>query len=111
MLINKDNPKLNDVVSIRLVSGDEIVGRLLDSAGNNDVRLSRPIAAVMQPAGRDLGLAFAPFMATASDIADVTFPASAVLCRPVKTRDDIAKGYTQATSPIIQPETGLIVPK
>lgn len=109
MLVSKDTPKVGDVVSILLVSGAEIIGKLMAS-DDNSCRLSRPIAAVMQPTGREIGLAFAPLMATANDINEVTFFQSAMLCKPAKTRDDIAQGYTASTSSIVQPPKGIIIP-
>jgi hypothetical protein len=114
-MIIKKLPKPDDIVTIRLVSGDEVVGKLMatdrDAA---DVTLLQPIAAVMQPT-RDghLTLAFAPFLASTDETAEVTFPATAILCRPMLTRKDVADGYTKTVEPasaIIQPPKGLFIP-
>lgn len=115
MLVASASIKKEDVVTLRLVSGDEVVGQLVDLSGHGSVTLRYPISAVMQPTrSGEIGLAFGPFIASIEEESEVEFPATAILTRPVKTRDDVAKGYREATKPksaIIQPPKGLIVPK
>jgi len=111
MLVSKK--KSDEIVSIRLVSGDEIIGRLMPST-ENGTTLSDPISTVMQQSRNgEIGLSFAPFMASINDGAVITFPDSACLCRPTPTREDVANAYIEATTPassIIQHPKGLIFP-
>ncbi len=109
MIIENNGLKIGDVVSLRLCSGEEVIGRLVSNLPN-EIRIRRPIMAIMQPTGRgDFGLAFGPFMASAADIDEVVFPIGSLICRPVATRDDVASGYKQATSPILTPDKSLII--
>jgi hypothetical protein len=111
-MIIKKLPKPDDIVTIRLVSGDEVVGKLT-VINDKSVTLLQPIAAIMQPT-RDGGLtlAFAPFLASTEETAEVTFPDTAILTRPILTRKDVADGYNKTVNPsaIIQPPKGLLIP-
>jgi hypothetical protein len=115
MLINKPavTPKEGDVITVRLVSGEEIIATLVGE-GTDGLTVKSPISAVMQAtASGEIGLAFAPFLASSEEFPEVVFPLHAIAMRPVKTRDDVAKGYKSATKPasaIIQPNRDLFIP-
>ena len=55
-----------DVVSIRLASGEEIVGKLLDD-NDKTIKLKQPLSAIMS----EKGLAMLPFMLTVNPEADI----------------------------------------
>lgn len=93
MLINPI--KSMDVVSIKLTTGEEIVGAFLEK-NEKIVKLRKPLALVMTQQGPSL----APFFMTGdimNESVEVEFNANAVVAmiRPHKQFSDV---YTQATS-------------
>lgn len=86
--------KVGDTVSLKFVSGEEVVGRLEEEAGDV-VTLNKPliIAATQQ------GLGLAPFMFTVNPSTKVNISTSKILCI-VKTDEEFAKQYIQNTTGI-----------
>lgn len=110
MLIAKSsNPEINDIVTIKLSSGEEIVGKLTERTIDS-VFLAKPIMIIMHPVGKQMGLAFHPVLGSVGD-ATMQFPLANLTIRPVKTGEDVARNYIQATTglvttdqmPLIQP--------
>lgn len=111
MLIEKrNNPEINDVVTIKLSSGEEIVGKLTERTIDS-VFLAKPIQIIMQPVGpKQMGLAFHPVLGSVGDVT-MQFPLANLAIRPVKTGEDVTRNYIQATTglvttdqmPLIQP--------
>ena len=88
-----DTPyKTGDVVSLKLSSGEEIIGALEEENAKAFV-LKKPlmVAATQQ------GLGLAPFMFTVSPDSKVPVNANSVLC-VVKTDKDMASQYIQSTT-------------
>ncbi len=108
MLIQKPITE-QDVVTIRLVSGEEIVGRLASDTETH-LTLSKPISIGIQMVGQNQAqLAFSPFMASVDDSGSLTFNKAALVTLPAKTREDVKKSYLTATSSIEMPaKQGLI---
>jgi hypothetical protein len=90
------NPTKNgDIVSLKLTSGEEVVGKLTSSENNTYV-LNRPIVLAMQ----EKGLTMIPYMMTAeSSITDFTFKDLHVVhCVP--TAKTLASQYIEGTTGI-----------
>lgn len=98
-----------DVVTIRLVSGEEIVGRLV---GQNEtqVMIAKPISIGIQMVAQNQAqLAFSPFMASVDDSGTLTFNKAALVTTPTPTREDVKASYIRATSSLEVPtKPGLI---
>jgi len=103
MLIDKKNvPEINDIVTIKLASGEEIVGRLVEKTIDS-VFLAKPIQIIMQPiAPKQMGLAFHPVLGSVNETATMQFPLAALSIRPVKTGEDVSRNYIQATTGLLQ---------
>lgn len=105
MLIEKKpTVQVNDTISFRLITGEEIVAKLT-AQDDASITVSKPIVAQMQMVGpQQAALAFGPFMATADDtFATFRFTRDRLLADPIKPRADINASYIKMT-------TGLDVP-
>jgi hypothetical protein len=109
MLI-ENNPALNDTVTLKLVSGEEIVGKLV-ARTIDSVSLAKPVQIRIEPVGpKQVALAFMPVLGSVHE-ATIQIPLSALSIRPVKTGDDVARNYLQATTGLVTAtahETSLI---
>lgn len=97
MLIEK-KPAEGDNIAIKLVTGEEIVGRIQanpSGSNENDLTLKHPVAWMLT----QQGVMPAPFMVTAEDKSTVTFSGSAIISR-TKPRKEINDAYIQITSNI-----------
>ena len=86
--------KVGDTVSLKLSSGEEIVGRL-DEETTTKFTLKKPMVLIM---GAE-GLGLAPYMYSVSPDSKFQLLASTVSCI-AKTETDIAKQYVSTTSSI-----------
>lgn len=86
--------KNGDVVSLKLASGEEIIGRLEEEKGP-DMILTKP----MMIAATQEGLGLAPFMFSTPGDAKFTINRSNVLCA-TKSADGFAKQYIEGTTGI-----------
>ena len=89
--------KLNDIVTVKMVGGDEVIGKLIDEHTDNYVELSKPLLVMIGQQGFGL----APYILTAGPDASAKLARSHVITI-VKTYDQVAKEYVKQT-------TGLIV--
>ena len=87
-------PKEGDTVTLKLSNGEEIIATLKDSS-DSIVTVSKVVMLV--PSGEGMG--FAPWLMTASD-EKVNINKNNVLVM-LKTQEEIAKMYTQATTGIV----------
>ncbi len=85
--------KLNDIVTLKMVGGDEVVGKLLDERTESYVELSRPLVVMMAQQGFGL----APYVLTAGPDANVKLDRKHVISI-VKTYDAVAKQYIKQTT-------------
>jgi hypothetical protein len=86
--------KVNDIVTVKILGGDEVVGRLLDldeSAGIYTI--NKPHAVMMGQQGFGL----APYVLTAGIDFKILLKDEHVVC-VVKTFDAVAKEYMKQTS-------------
>ena len=86
--------KVGDVVSLKLSSGEEILGRL-EAEKENDVTLKKPMVLIAQ----ENGLGLAPFMFSVAPDGKFVMKATAISCM-AKTEVEIGKQYTSQTSGI-----------
>lgn len=87
-------PKQGDAISLKLISGEELIARLEESDGNT-VTLVKPMSLIMGPQGFGL----APYMMSAPADSKITIPTSAIVAQ-TKTADEIAKQYIKQTTGI-----------
>lgn len=97
MLITK-KPGAGDLIAIKLVTGEEIVGRIDDNqpTDSNDLTLKSPVGWMLT----QQGVMPAPFMVTADDKPTITFAGTAIISRTVP-RKEISDAYTQITTGIV----------
>jgi len=84
--------KTGDTVSLKLTSGEEVIGRLEEET-DTIVRLSKPL---MLTASQQ-GVGLAPFMFTVNPESKFTLNKNTVMCI-VKTEKDMASQYVQNTT-------------
>lgn len=95
MLIEQQ-AKLNDVVTLKLVGGDEVLGRLADERTEQYVEISKPLLVMMSQQGFGL----VPYVLTAGADAKVKINNSHVITM-TKTLDQVAKEYLKQTTGLI----------
>lgn len=88
--------KLNDIVTLKMVGGDEIVGKLLDERTDDYLELSKPLVVMMGQQGFGL----APYILTAGPDASAKLDRRHVVTY-VKTFDQVAKEYIKQTTGLI----------
>lgn len=88
--------QLNDIVTIKMVGGDEVIGKLLDEHTDQYVELSKPMVVMIGQQGFGL----APYILTAGPDASAKLDRSHVVTL-VKTYDQVAKEYLKQTTGII----------
>ena len=86
--------KVGDTVSLKLVSGEEIVARLEDE-NEKSYTLKKPMVLIAQ----QQGLGLAPFMFSVSPDGKFVLQANSVSCI-AKTEEEIGKQYVAQTSGI-----------
>jgi len=88
--------KLNDIVSVKMVGGDEVIGRLLDERTEDYVEIGKPLVVMMSQQGFGL----APYILTAGPDTNVKLSKAHVIAI-VKTFDQVGKEYIKQTSGLI----------
>jgi hypothetical protein len=94
MLVNKPKYNKGDVVSIRLITGEEMVGEFVEET-DTTFSLARPLSLVQGPEG----LGFSNSMITAPSKSDFEIAKSHILLH-AKTREEFATVYLESTSGI-----------
>lgn len=87
---------LNDVVTVKMVGGDEVVGKLTDERTDTYIELSRPLMVMMAQQGFGL----VPYVLTAGPDASIQLDRKHVISI-VKTFDQVAKQYIKQTTGLI----------
>jgi len=85
--------KLNDIVTLKLIGGDEIIGKLTDERTDTYVEVKKPLVVMMAQQGFGL----MPFMLTGNPDATVKIDRSHVLAVS-KTMDQVSKEYIKQTT-------------
>ena len=88
--------KLNDVVTLKLIGGDEVLGRLADERTDQYIEVSKPLLVMMAQQGFGL----VPYVLTAGPDAKIKINNSHVIAM-TKTLDQVAKEYLKQTTGII----------
>lgn len=102
MLINPANAGIStgDVISVKLVNGEEILAKLV-SVNGDDYTVERPVILALVPVGNgQAAVNFAPFSMGIDDSTKLTINYSRMLFRPVAARKDAASQYTKSTTGI-----------
>lgn len=94
MLINNKTYKENDVVSFKISSGEEIIGRFLRE-DNDTVTITKPSVLMMN----QQGMGMVPFMFTVNPDSEYQIYKSTVIVQAL-TDEGIAKEYLAKTSGI-----------
>jgi hypothetical protein len=89
----KEN-KIGQIVSMKLTSGDEVVGKITGQTAEG-ITLSKP---VILAASRD-GLAMVPFMMTADPDGEFLFKVNNIMCL-VDTNQQVSDAYFQSVTGI-----------
>ena len=98
MLIEKTY-KINDIVTIKLKSGEELVGKL-EAEDDKDIKVHMPLTLVAS----EKGIGLQQFLFTA----DITIKLEAITLN-APTKSEFAEGYTKQTSSIITPQKPSII--
>jgi len=85
----------NDVITIKLVSGDEIIGRYQESVGDTTA-LKKPVTFMM---GQQ-GLGLVPYAFSAPEDITLEFPKSSIIVS-FKTDKTVADQYLRQTTGLI----------
>ncbi len=95
--------KRDDIAVIKTVSGEEVIGRVVEASESSGISLRKPLTMqlVMGPNSQG-GVAMVPFMLGADDIESVQFAKEHVVAVS-KARPDAASSYIQQTSGITIP--------
>lgn len=88
--------ELNSVVTVKMVGGDEVVGKLLDEHTDAHVELSKPMVVMMGQQGFGL----APYILTAGPDCTASLDRRHVIAI-VKTYDQVTKEYIKQTTGLI----------
>ena len=103
MLFNKQKFAAGDIVTIKLLTGDEIMGKFVeDSMGS--ITLDRPLMLTMTQKGP----AMSPVLMTVNPDAKLTFNSSAIITM-VETDQEIGKQYVFQTTGIQPVSAGSII--
>lgn len=89
----KEN-KIGQTVSLKLTSGDEVVGKIIGQTAEG-ITISQP---VILAASRD-GLSMVPFMMTGNPGGDYLFKTNNIMCI-VDTNQQVSDAYLQSTTGI-----------
>lgn len=108
MLISKPIAA-QDIVSLRLNTGEEIIGRFVEDTKESVTIKSPASVQLRQLPNGELGMSLVPLMVTAGEDVEISFQRNCVQVLPMRPRKDIAAQYQQATSPIATPPSGLII--
>lgn len=103
MLFENSKFDENDVISIKLISGEEVIGKFINDS-NDTVTLDRPLMLAMS----QKGIGMAPVLMTVNPDSKLKFTKSAVIVM-AKSDDEIAKQYIYQTTGIQPVTTGSII--
>lgn len=105
MLAHSENYKDNDVVTIKLSNGEEIVGKLVSHSGDN-ITLTRPLVFTLNPQTGQAMLVPWLMSVDPKNTHPIKINKQNVLAT-TKTIKEISDNYTQATTGIVTASGGL----
>jgi hypothetical protein len=103
MLLNKHKFAVGDIVTIKLISGDEIMGKFLEDAMGS-ITLDRPVMLAMTQKGP----AMAPVLVTVNPDSKLTFNTQAITVM-AESDAEIGKQYVYQTTGIQPVSAGSII--
>jgi len=111
MLIEKQNaPAPGDIITLKLLSGEEVIGRLVDIIGDT-VAIAKPLQIIVQPINAtQMGVGLRPLLGSVSETATIQFPLAGLMIRPIKTGDDMSRSYVQATTGLVTAGPSMLTP-
>jgi hypothetical protein len=102
MLIAK-GVDIGDIVTVKLVSGEEIVGRLQERTIDS-IYLVKPLTINIQPVSQqEVGLSFCPVLGSVEQEMTLQLPLHGLSIRPVKTNADVTANYIRLTTSLLTP--------
>jgi hypothetical protein len=96
-------PKEGDIVVLKLITGEEVVGKL---AAGADYTITRPLTAHQVQTDNGIGVMFGPFL-TAAEAEKVTIQPSACITKLLKARTEIRAKYITLTTGLDMPTGSL----
>lgn len=100
MIIGKSTVSINEVVFIRLVTGEEVIGRLAEGPANT-ITLAKPRVMHFGQTPNGIQAGMGPIAMTINQDATVSFPITGLLALPVPVQKNVEEAYTQDTSGIL----------
>lgn len=92
--------KPGDVVSIKVITGEEIVTKLVSDT-NGNLTVSKPFVLALSQEG----VGFMPFMLGVDEVSEITLPATAILAH-ANARKELKDAYIQQTTGIVTAAPG-----
>jgi hypothetical protein len=105
-MLETSNYKVNDVVTIKLSNGEEIVGKLTEDSDNN-IRLTRPLVFTLNPQSGQAMLVPWLMSVDPENTHPITLNRNNILAI-TKTIKEISDNYTQATSKIVPASASML---
>ena len=102
MLLEKTRYDENDIVSLKLISGEEIIGKFINET-SNEVTLEKPLMLAMS----QKGIGMAPVLMTVNPDTKLKFTKNCIVIM-AHSDGEIAKQYTYQTTGI-QPVTNIVM--
>lgn len=102
-MLKEKSYNANDIVSVVLATGQELITKFV-SEDMSGVTIRRPLILVV---GQDGNAGFQPFTFTGDSEGEVTVRTMQVVAI-MKSRSEISKAYSAATSGLVVPDSGLI---
>jgi hypothetical protein len=111
MLVTKQKVNVNDIVAMKLISGEEIIAKIIAMDGG-EYTLAKPFVQTLHAMPNGQGaVGFAPFMLSLDPHATVTVNTNKLLIEPIKARQDAAAQYIKATSGLDVPPANIVLPR
>lgn len=89
----------NSIVTLRLVTGETIIGRL-KTRNDKHIVMNKPLMIHARLENNQVGLEFHPFILTSED-ENFTLPLTGILVEPSRPSKDLLENYQKITSSII----------
>jgi len=103
MLFNKQKFAVGDIVSLKLITGDEVMGKFVEDAMGS-ITLDRPVMLAMMQKGP----AMAPVLLTVNPDAKLTFNSGAIITM-AESDPEVGKQYVFQTTGIQPVSAGSII--
>jgi hypothetical protein len=109
MLIEKKSVNTGEAVVLRLVTGEEIIGKLVEQTGMVIILYRPQIVHVQFTQSGAAGVALIPLMVSADNDDRVEIPVDRILVQPLKPKRELADEYQRQTSSIVTPPSNKLI--